>query len=242
MNPEAAIVVIGDEILSGLVQDANSGWLAGQLFDLGVFVSLIVTIPDDKEIIVKWISELSVQYDFVFSTGGIGPTHDDVTRESIAEAFSLPFVSHPEAEKILKDFYGSRITDSRLSMAFLPKDVTLIRNPISAAPGFIHKNVYVFPGIPELLKLMFPQIIENFDFTKYLTRIIKTKLPESIYAKELFLATEKFPDVMIGSYPKVYNPLYKTEIVLKGNDALLLDDAFNYIKDLIYKLQGKIEE
>jgi molybdenum cofactor synthesis domain-containing protein len=238
MNPKAAIVIIGDEILSGHTLDSNSGWLAGQLFDLGVLVELIITIPDNKETIIKWISKLSEEYDFVFSTGGIGPTHDDVTRKSIAEAFGLPCVCHPEAERILKDFYGSKITESRLSMAYLPEGVTLIRNPISAAPGFILKNVYVFPGIPELLKLMFSQVIEKFDYSRFKTKVVKTKLPESVYAKKLFLATEKFPDVLIGSYPKIYDPECKTEIVLKSKDEAVLQEAFDYISDFVDELQG----
>jgi len=240
MNPTAAIVIIGDEILSGHIPDANAGWLARQLFELGVTIGLIIMIPDEKRAIIKWISELSEKYDYVFSTGGIGPTHDDVTRESIAEAFNLPFELHPEAEQILRDYYGNKITDARLSMAYLPKDVKLIRNPISAAPGFVYKNVYVFPGIPELLKLMFPQVIDDFDFSKFETMVIKTNLPESVYAKELFRATERFPEVLIGSYPKVYDPQCKTEIILKSKDRTILKEAYEYITSFINRLQREL--
>jgi molybdenum cofactor synthesis domain-containing protein len=236
MNAEAAIIIIGDEILSGYTPDSNSGWLAKQLFDLGISTNLIITIPDKKDVIVKWVSSLSKKFDFLFTTGGIGPTHDDVTRESIAQAFNLPFVLHPEAEKILKDYYGEKITESRLSMAYLPKDATLIRNPISLAPGFIVENVFVFPGIPELLKLMFSQIIDKFNYSKFISKIIKTKLPESVYAKELFITAEKFPLVLIGSYPKVYDPIYKTEIVLKSKNEIDLQNAFDHIESFLKKL------
>jgi len=237
MNPKAAIIVIGDEILSGLTPDLNSGWLAKQLFDLGVFANIIITIPDNREVIIDWVVKLSKEYDFVFTTGGIGPTHDDVTRESMAKAFNHRFVLHPEAEKYLRDFYKDRITESRLSMAYLPEGVKLIRNPISAAPGFIIENVFVFPGIPELLKLMFSQIIENFNYSQFHIRLIKTNLPESVYAKELFLTAEKYPSVIIGSYPKIYDTTCKTEIVLKSKRESDLQDAFEHVESLVQKLQ-----
>ncbi|MBU1627163.1 competence/damage-inducible protein A [bacterium] len=237
MDPKAAILIIGDEILSGYTTDANSGWLAKQLFDLGIEVRLIVTIPDEKGAIIKWVQELFKKYDYVFTTGGIGPTHDDITRQSVAESFNLPFVIHPEAEKIMRDFYGSRITESRLSMAYLPENAALIRNPLSAAPGFIIKNVYVFPGIPELLKLMFPQIVDNFNFSRFITKIIKTQLPESVYARDLFQAVDKFPSVLIGSYPKVFDTECKTQIVLKSKSEADLKEAYEYIQSFINELQ-----
>jgi molybdenum cofactor synthesis domain-containing protein len=236
MNTNAAIVVIGDEILSGYTSDINSGWLAKQLFDAGILVQLILTIPDKKDFIIKWVRELSKSHDYVFTTGGIGPTHDDITRETIAEAFNVPLELNLEADKALREYYKDKISESRLSMAYLPRGVELIRNPISAAPGFIIQNVYVFPGIPELLKLMFTQVMERFNYIPYQTIIIKTKLPESIYAKKLFLTAEKFPEVMIGSYPKIFETNYKTEIVIKSKDSIKLKEASDYIQSFVDEL------
>ena len=157
-NPTAAIIVIGDEILSGRTKDKNIGWLAGELNKLGIQLHEARVISDNRQKIIDTVQSLSSAYDLVFTSGGIGPTHDDITTEAVAAAFNVPVVRHPEAERRLLAHYQNtelEFNAARQKMADIPETATLIDNPLSAAPGFILGNVHVLPGVPVILQAMF---------------------------------------------------------------------------------------
>ena len=200
----AAILIIGNEILSGRTQDTNTSTLALWLNSIGVKVLEVKVIPDVEETIVNSVNLLRKQYDYVFTTGGIGPTHDDITAKSISKAFKVKYEYHKEAYAILEKYYGKKkFNDGRKKMAKMPSGSKLIYNPSSAAPGFITKNVLSLPGVPSILSSM----IENCK--KYLIKGLKTHSQtinlftvESNISKELGLIQKKFKKkVDIGSYP-----------------------------------------
>ena len=160
-NLSAGVIVIGDEILSGRTQDTNSNFIASELINVGIKLDEIKVIHDDEDIIIKSVLNFHKSYTYVFTTGGIGPTHDDITSESIAKAFNKLYCFHPEAFKILKNYYPEgEFNEGRQKMAKMPKDVELIQNPMTVAPGFIIKNIYVLPGVPEIMKIMFRNVIK----------------------------------------------------------------------------------
>ncbi len=201
----AAILIIGNEILSGRTQDKNVAFISNWLnLNCGITVSEVRIIPDVEKIIIKNIKDLSKKFDYVFSTGGIGPTHDDITAKSIAKAFKVKYGFHKEAYKILENYYGkNKFNDGRKKMAKMPLVSKLIYNPSSAAPGFITKNVLSLPGVPSILNSM----IENCK--KYLIRgskvhskTINLFTVESNISKQLGLIQKKYNKfVDIGSYP-----------------------------------------
>ena len=201
----AAILIIGNEILSGRTQDKNIAFLSNWLnTNCGITVSEVRIIPDVERIIVKNIRLLSKEFNYVFTTGGIGPTHDDITAKSIAKAFKVKYGYHDEAYKILENYYGKeKFNDGRKKMAKMPKKANLIYNPSSAAPGFITKNVFSLPGVPSILNSM----IENCK--KYLVKGLKVHSStlnlytvESNISKQLEILQKKYIKfVEIGSYP-----------------------------------------
>ena len=201
----AAILIIGNEILSGRTQDKNIAFLSNWLnMNCGIIVSEVRIIPDVEQKIVKNIRLLSKEFNYVFTTGGIGPTHDDITTMSIAKAFKVKYGYHKEAYKILENYYGKeKFNDGRKKMAKMPKVAKLIYNPSSAAPGFITKNVFSLPGVPSILNSM----IENCK--KYLIKGLKVNSTtlnlftvESNISKELEIIQKKYSEfVEIGSYP-----------------------------------------
>ena len=204
-NVNAAILIIGNEILSGRTQDKNiafiSNWLNSKC---GISVKEVRIIPDVERTIIKNIRILSKQFNYVFTTGGIGPTHDDITAQSIAKAFKVKYGYHKEAYKILENYYGkAKFNDGRKKMAKMPQVAKLIYNPSSAAPGFITKNIFSLPGVPSILNSM----IDNCK--KYLTKGLKVHSKtvslftvESNISKKLAIVQKKYKNyVEIGSYP-----------------------------------------
>ena len=201
----AAILIIGNEILSGRTQDKNVAFISNWLnLNCGIFVSEVRIIPDVEKIIIKTIRSLAKKFNYVFTTGGIGPTHDDITAQSIAKAFKKKYGYHKEAYKILEKYYGKdKFNDGRKKMAKMPATAKLILNPASAAPGFVTKNVLSFPGVPSIINSM----IENCK--KYLVKGLKVHSKtinlftvESNISKELTIIQKKYKKfVDIGSYP-----------------------------------------
>ena len=158
----AGIIIIGDEILSGRTQDTNSNFIARELVQAGIKLSEIRVIQDDINIIKNTVLEFHKAYSYVFTSGGIGPTHDDITSESIAKAFNVKYSIHSEAFEILKKYYPkNKFNKSRQKMAKIPEKAELILNPLTAAPGFTIKNVYVLPGVPDIMKKMFKSVLDN---------------------------------------------------------------------------------
>ena len=239
-NVNAAILIIGNEILSGRTQDKNIAFLSNWLnHNCGIIVSEVRIIPDVEKIIVKNIRFLSKQFNYVFTTGGIGPTHDDITAHSIAKAFKVKYGFHKEAYKILENYYGKvAFNDGRKKMAKMPLVAKLIYNPSSAAPGFKTKNVFSLPGVPSILNSM----IENCK--KYLVKGLKVhsmtiniNTVESNISKHLGVIQKKYKDsVDIGSYPFFRLGKIGVSVVSRSTSKI---DLAKVKKDLISEFQSK---
>ena len=234
----AGIIVIGDEILSGRTQDSNSNFIAKNLLKEGIKLEEVVVIKDDKKTIIDRVTNYSQKYSYVFTTGGIGPTHDDITSESISEAFNLEYEVNKEAFNILDNYYPKgEFNESRQRMAMMPNGSELILNPMTAAPGFNIKNVYVLPGVPEIMQIMFLELIKKLKKGKpKLVITINTNLYESKIAFFLKDIQNKYKDSSIGSYP-YFNLVAKTggvNIVVSSWNMTsvkpIVDDIVNMIK------------
>ena len=201
----ASLVIIGNEILSGRTQDKNINYIAKELFKSGISLKFICVIPDLQKQIIKTIKNLKKSYDFILTTGGIGPTHDDITAESISIALKKKYLLHKGAHKELKKYYkkvNSELTQSRMKMAYMPVGSKLIKNSVSGAPGFNIENIYVFAGIPSIVKAMTKEFLRMIKVkNKFYSSSIVTKLFESKIAHILERAEKSFKDVSIGSYP-----------------------------------------
>ena len=228
-NQTAAMIVIGDEILSGRTRDANMYHLATELNIIGVDLKEARFVPDDTKSIATSIKKLSSAYDYVFSSGGIGPTHDDITTDAIASAFGLSIEVRDDAFKILKAHYdhqGLELNAARLRMARIPKDATLIKNSISAAPGFQVRNIYVMAGVPSIFSAMLESILPALKGgSPMLNESIQVNLAEGDVAAELRRLADAFPEVSMGSYPFHKDGQYGTNIVLRSRNELLLKNA-----------------
>lgn len=231
----AAILIIGNEILSGRTKDANVGYLAEQFTEIGIILSEVRMIPDDEGTIIKAINELRAQCAYVFTSGGIGPTHDDITSASIAKAFSVNLERNPEALAMLQSHYTpDELNESRLKMADIPAGASLIENPISKAPGFILENVHVLAGVPKILQAMFEQIRSQLTGgPKMLSHTLSSLKTEGVIAADLKRLQAEFPDVDIGSYPYFKNGEFGVSIVLRSTDAEQLEAAIKLAEDII---------
>lgn len=225
----ACILVIGDEVLSGRTEDKNINFIAKRCDNIGVSVNEVRIIPDDKETIKNTVLECYKKFDYIFTTGGIGPTHDDITTESIASAFNLDVEINPEALKRLKDHYKKsnvELNDARIKMAKIPKGAKLIDNPVSSAPGFIVENIYVLPGVPKILQAMFKNLEDEIKgITNMVSKNIIVYSPEGEIADFLESIQNEFADISIGSYPYFRPPDVGTNIVLRSIDKNLINEA-----------------
>ena len=236
----AAIVIIGNEVLSGRVQDANINWLAKALNELGIRLNEVRVVRDIEEHIVKAVNELRPDHDYVFTTGGIGPTHDDITSESVARAFGVPLVRHPGAEALLTSRYDpAHLNEARLRMANTPEGASLIENPISAAPGFQIGNVFVMAGVPVIMQAMFGGLRHRLiGGAPVLSRVVSCYLGEGAIARELGATQGRFPDVEIGSYPYYKLGRYGTSLVFRGIEKARIDLAADEVIALRRTLGG----
>jgi molybdenum cofactor synthesis domain-containing protein len=233
-QPTACIVIIGNEILSGRTHDTNTHWLAGQLTTLGIRVAEARVIPDIKQTIIDVVGQVAKAHDYVFTTGGIGPTHDDITAESVAALFSVKLVLHPEAEARLKAHYGDQLNEARLKMGYVPAGATLIDNPVSAAPGFCVKNVYVMAGIPSIMRAMFDGIKGKLKGgAPTLSLTVSAAVTEGIIATQLSEIQKKYAEVDIGSYPFIKDGKLGVSIVLRGLDLATLEKAASEVRVLL---------
>jgi len=237
----AGVIVIGDEILSGRTQDTNANFIAKNLTLSGIKLEEIKVIQDQKNIIVDSVKLFSKKYNYVFTTGGIGPTHDDITSESISEAFNKKYEINKEAFNILKKYYPEgEFNKSRQRMTMMPKDAQLIYNPMTAAPGFILKNVFVLPGVPKIMEVMLINVLKNLKKGKpKKIMTINTNLYESKIAPFLKDIQKNYQECSIGSYP-YFNFLSKTggvNIVMSSWTMSSLDDVEKEIIEMI-KLNG----
>lgn len=240
----AALIVIGNEILSGRTQDKNIAYIGSELNALGVRLVEVRIVLDIKQDIVKAVRECSKNYKYVFTTGGIGPTHDDITAESIAEAFNVPIERNKQAEELLKQYYPPEaLNDARLKMADLPVGTELIQNAVTAAPGFKIYNVYILAGVPKIMQSMFRSIANEIKGGQPMkSQSVTCDLPESVIAGELGSIQDNHPDVEIGSYPFFDKERGKgTSLVVRGHDTPLIKIVTSQIQKLISELGGQIK-
>lgn len=236
----ACVLIIGNEILSGRTQDANLAYLATGLNEVGVTLREARVIPDITEIIVATVNEMRARYDYVFTTGGIGPTHDDITSECVAKAFGVPWALHPDAHKLFLDHYKpGELNEARLRMAHTPAGATLIRNPVSRAPGFRMENVFVMAGIPRVMQAMFDGIKHDLKGGRpMLSRSVECHLPEGVVAKGLGEIQARYADLDIGSYPFYRRGEFGTSLVLRGRDQDRLAAGAAEVVALVRALGG----
>ena len=238
----AAIIIIGNEILSGRTQDINVLNLSKWLNELGVNVEEVRIVPDLEAVIVNTIREVKKNFKYVFTTGGIGPTHDDITSKSIAKAFNLSYGYHKEAYKLLEKYYTpAKFNEGRKKMAMLPDKSLLIFNPSSGAPGFIVENVYCLPGVPSILLSMLGGLRNKIiGGKKFLSKTMNLRTVESEIASSLEKIQNKFKDVEIGSYPFFKQGKIGVSIVIRSVDKGLISICYKDIEKFILKKKIKI--
>jgi len=226
MTMTAGIIIIGNEVLSGKTQDLNSHFLCKELRTLGVDVRRVSVIPDDVSLIGREAAAFSRQWDVVFTTGGVGPTHDDVTMEGIARGFEVKIIRHPDLEGRLRQRHGNQINSARLRMAEVPEGAELISDPQLYAPVIKFRNLYILPGIPKILQQQFHAIKDRFRESPFLLKIIYVKEGEGTLAAKLNDLLGRFPDLALGSYPVLDNPDFRVKVTLESKDAGYLTKAF----------------
>lgn len=244
MHPSAtaAIVIIGNEILSGRTKDLNLPWLGEQLAAMGIQLSEGRVIRDDEVAIIEAVNLLRSRNDYVFTTGGIGPTHDDITSGCIAKAFGTELHRHPDALATLLAYYKPEdINEARLKMADVPMGAVLVDNPVSAAPGYRIENVYVFAGVPRIMQAMFDNIRHELKGGAPIqSRTVTVYLTEGTIAEGLTHIQNASPLVDIGSYPMIRDGKLGTSLVLRSNEEHLLEQAYQQVKALIANLHGEV--
>ena len=228
-TPTACVLLIGNELLSGKTQDANLKFLATEMSKLGIRLEEARVIRDDIDAIVTAVNECRARYTYVFTTGGIGPTHDDITAEAIAKAFDVDLVVDPEAVVRLKHG-GKELNEARLRMARVPEGALLIENPISAAPGFRIENVFVLAGVPPIAHAMFASLEPMLEQGRTIhSRSIDVLLREGDFALELEQIAREHPDVEIGSYPFARDGRYGASLVVRGTDLATVESVLGKV-------------
>lgn len=244
-RPTAAILIIGNEILSGRTQDINLSYLAKRLTELGVRTAEARVIPDDEGEIIDAIDHCRKRFTYVFTTGGIGPTHDDITSATVAKAFGVPLERNADAVARLTAMFEKRnleATEARLKMADVPEGAALIENAISAAPGFRMENVHVLAGIPSIMQAMFETVAETLvGGSVMLSRTVTAYVGEGIVAKPLGELQDKYPALEIGSYPFFRKDRYGTSLVLRGDDPAVLETVVGELVTIVDALGGEPE-
>ena len=233
MPKTAGILLVGNEILSGKIADANAAYLCRELRSLGVDVRRISVIPDEIPLIAQEVAAFSRAHDVVFTSGGVGPTHDDVTIEGVARAFGRRVVRDPGLVTALEEVYQSRINDARLKMAEVPEGAQLLASDHLIVPVVVVENVHVFPGVPEIFRRKFDAIKERFRERPYLLRVVFFGVGEGTLAEHLNAMLRDFPELLCGSYPEFTNPEYKMRVTIESKDEEYLEAA---LRDLLARL------
>ena len=237
----AAILVIGDEILSGRTKDRNIGYIAEYLARAGVDVREARVVPDVEEEIVTALNALRTRYDYVFTTGGIGPTHDDITADAVAKAFGVGIDEDPRALKVMGERYKpDEFTPARRRMARIPFGADLVDNPVSRAPGFRIGNVIVMAGVPSVMQAMLDNAITGVKggAKMLVANVAADDLPEGIYGDALGEVAKARPEVSIGSYPSFQDGKFKNQIVVRSRDAAALEEARGAVEAMLARLKG----
>lgn len=237
----AAMLAIGDELLSGRTKDKNIGHLADILTAVGIDLEEVRIVPDEQDRIVEALNALRQRYDYVFTSGGIGPTHDDITADAVAKAFGVPCEHDAKAMKLMGDNYASRniaFTESRQRMARMPRGAVHIDNPVSTAPGFNIENVYVMAGVPSIFQAMLDNVIPVLKVgSQLLSQSVNCPFGEGAIAIPLGKIQSAHPDTIIGSYPKYENGRFSTELVIRSRDNEKLTAAAEAVKTMIANIE-----
>ncbi|MEM9634196.1 MAG: competence/damage-inducible protein A [Pseudomonadota bacterium] len=236
----AAFLVIGDEILSGRTKDKNIGFVADYMTSLGIDLKEVRIVPDEQAEIVGAVNDLRARYDYVFTSGGIGPTHDDITAESIAAAFGVPLNLDPRAVAIMEKHYApGQFTPARQRMARIPEGADLILNKVSKAPGFKIGNVHVMAGIPSIMQAMMDAIAPTLATgKKMLSETVAADMPESRIAERLAAIQDAHPQTLIGSYPQASEGKFTTQIVIRSRDEAILKAAARDVAEAVAEISG----
>jgi molybdenum cofactor synthesis domain-containing protein len=243
-TPTACLIIIGNEILSGRTQDKNLAWLARELNEAGVRLMEVRVIPDIEATIIATINACRPAFTYVFTTGGIGPTHDDITSAAVARAFGVPLEPHPEAVAILEKHYTKeQLNAARLKMAETPRGASLIENPVSAAPGFRMENVYVMAGVPSIMQAMFANIKHELKGgARMLSKTVSAYITEGVIAEKLSAIQDRYPGVEIGSYPFIRQQRLGVSLVARGTDEGDVQGAYQEIKNMLLGFTQEVEE
>lgn len=236
----AAVLVIGDEILSGRTKDKNIGYIADRLTDVGIDLKEVRIVSDEQPDIVAALNALRKRYTYVFTTGGIGPTHDDITADSVAMAFDVPIDVDDRAVAVMLERYEkSDLTEARLRMARVPQGAELIANPVSKAPGFNIGNVFVMAGVPSIMQAMMDDVVPRLKGgqTVY-SETIEAGMGEGAVAKPLSALQDIFADVSIGSYPYQRDGKFQTSLVLRSRDTARLAQAAEQLKNILAEIKN----
>jgi FAD synthetase len=233
MPHTAGIILIGNEILSGKVVDANAAYLCRQFRELGVEVRKVSVIPDEVELIAEEVRQFHRAYTWVFTSGGVGPTHDDVTIEGVARGLGLGVVRHPTLVSRFEEIYRDRLNPARLKMTEIPDGAQLLALDSLVVPVLLVENVFIFPGVPELFRQKFDAIKERFRERPFLLRSVYVRMGEGTLAEHLNAMLQTFPQLLCGSYPEFSNPEYKVRVTLESKEPAYLEDA---LQDLLGRL------
>lgn len=234
-SPTACAIIIGNEVLSGRTQDKNLSFMAKLLGKYGIIMTEARVIPDIPKTIIDTVNACREQFTYVFTTGGIGPTHDDITAQCIADAFQNPLERNPDALKLLEAHYDKdQLNNARLKMANIPKGATLVPNPVSAAPGFNIENVYVLAGVPRIMQAMMEHIAPTLaGGAAVQSKTLSCFITEGQIAKELGEIQNQYPAIDIGSYPFFKQQKLGTSLVMRGTDTAALDACTNAVRDML---------
>ena len=235
MARTAGIILIGNEILSGKVVDANASYLCRELRTLGVEVRKISVIPDEVELIAFEVSEHSRAFDVVFTSGGVGPTHDDVTIEGVARGLGVPVVRDPRLVRVLEGFHKGQLNEARLKMAEVPEGAELMAGEELAFPAVVVRNIYVLPGVPEIFRQKFEALRERFRESPFYLCSVFINMPEGTLADHLNELLRRHPELMLGSYPEFFNAEYKVKVTLESKDRKYVERA---VEDFLQRLPG----
>jgi molybdenum cofactor synthesis domain-containing protein len=225
MPKTAGIILIGNEILSGKIQDANAAYLCRELRALGVDVRRITVIPDEVQLIAEEVTTFSREFDVVFTSGGVGPTHDDVTIEGVARAMMVPVVRDPALVELLERYYRGKVTEAALRMAEVPEGAELVGGETVRFPTVMMRNVYVLPGVPEIFRAKFEALRERFRDAPIHLRNVFVSIGEGTLADYLNRLLAAFPMLQLGSYPEFSNPEYKVKVTLESRDRGYVEQA-----------------
>ena len=239
----AAMVIIGDEILSGRTKDVNVGHLADVMTAIGIDLKEVRIVGDDENEIADAVNAVRTRYTYVFTTGGIGPTHDDITADSVAKAFGLPCIYDEKAVAMLKASFSQRdmeVTEARMRMARMPEGATHIDNPISVAPGFVIGNVHVMAGVPAIFQAMLDNVLPTLKTgTKLLTESVHCPFGEGTVGDALAVVQKNNPATIIGSYPKYFDGKFWTDIVVRARNEADLGKAVSAVKAMLEETSAR---